>query len=788
MNRSPLAILLLLIAAPAAQAAPTFSKLPTVTRSLTASAAVPRDCSATSAAARRGVSVARYAAPMSGYVTARLSAAGTSDWDLVARDHATRRQLASSKGFGSNELVQVWTGAGQRIDFVACRRHGRARTARLGISFVDIVPKRTTDTVSLVRVAGDQAKIQGLENAGLDVTHERGQGFADVLVAGAAQRKLLTDSGLALTTRVADMTKFGAASDRADARRAKLGRSALPSGRTTYRTYDDIQTELKALVEQHPDMARPVVIGKTFQGRDIQGVEIARDVNASDGRPVFFLMGEHHAREWPSEEAAMEYAQMLTKQSGDARIASLLTNERTVIVPVVNVDGFISTRTDSAVDPNDNNPAGQDPNVHLGEAVAPPGGILAYRRKNCDGEFPDPSVPCELQWGVDNNRNYGNLWGGPGSSQDPTSQSFHGPGPRSEPETQAVWNFARTHQVTMLMTLHNVAALVLRPPGLHDGGKAPDEARMKAIGDAMGTATGYTSQYSFELYDTAGTTEDDTYSATGGYGYTIEIGPKNGMFHMPYQQGFIDQWEHGDAPAGAGGLREALLIAGETAASTGDHAVISGNAPEGATLRLTKAFDTKTSPWCAMGVAPVVTVTQTPGPVDCPTGVQDPQTLKDTLDSTTVVPAGGHFDWHVNQSTRPFVGGGAVVEKLDDTPSREDTFTGGGPSPDNQPSSSHQDRDFTITPEDQASAVKIDVTWDTPEDYDVEVYRKAADGTLTQIATSGNGPGTPATRRRRATTCCASSTSRPPSAPGPRRSGATARPPRRRPVTPRPTR
>src|SRR5919199_1730828 len=84
----------------------------------------------------------------------------------------------------------------------------------------------------------------------------------------------------------------------------------------------------------------------------------------------------------------------------------------------------------------------------------------------------------------------------------------------------AAWNYARTHQVTMLMTLHNVAALVLRPPGLHDGGLSPDEDRMKQIGDAMGSATGYTSQYSWQLYDTAGTTEDDTYAATGGYGYT----------------------------------------------------------------------------------------------------------------------------------------------------------------------------------------------------------------------------------------------------------------------------
>src|SRR5881396_2889813 len=112
MNRSLIAILMLLAAAPAAQAESTFTKLPTLVRGLTAKAAMPRDCSAQTNA-RRGVTVSRYRAPMSGYVTARLRALGTSDWDLVARDHATRRQLASSQSFGSNEVVQTWTGAGQ---------------------------------------------------------------------------------------------------------------------------------------------------------------------------------------------------------------------------------------------------------------------------------------------------------------------------------------------------------------------------------------------------------------------------------------------------------------------------------------------------------------------------------------------------------------------------------------------------------------------------------------------------------------------------------------------------
>ena len=342
------------------------------------------------------------------------------------------------------------------------------------------------------------------------------------------------------------------AADLRATQRAGAAGSVLPSGRTTYRTYDEIQGELKQLVAQHPGLVRKVVFGTSYQGREISGVEISKNVDADDGRPVFFLMGLHHAREWPSADASMEFAQLLVQQQATTRVANILRNERVVILPVVNPDGYISSR--GAFDPGD--ALGQEANTTLVESIIPPGGLFAYRRKNCDGEILGPWLPCELAWGVDNNRNYGNLWGGSGSSADVTSQSYHGPAPRSEPETQAVWNYVRTHEVTTLISLHNVAALVLRPPGVSGHGLAPDEAKMKALGDAIGNATGYTSQYGYQLYDTSGTTEDDSYAATGGYGYTIEMGPADGNFHMPYATGVIAEWTGNNAAAGGrGGLQ-----------------------------------------------------------------------------------------------------------------------------------------------------------------------------------------------------------------------------------------
>ena len=62
-------------------------------------------------------------------------------------------------------------------------------------------------------------------------------------------------------------------------------------------------------------------------------------------------------------------------------------------------------------------------------------------------------------------------------------------------------------------------------------GPPPDEQALQALADRMAEENGYTSQAGYELYNTTGTTEDWSYNATGGYGYTFEIGPNN--FHPP---------------------------------------------------------------------------------------------------------------------------------------------------------------------------------------------------------------------------------------------------------------
>src|SRR3954451_12336657 len=732
-----------------ALAAPAF--LPTKTRTLRAPAG---KCATTS-----------FRAPMIGYAVVRDDGTTLGDWDLTLTDARSGDTLAASHAFGSREVAQTFTSAGQKLAIRGCHVSGRDSTFPVRIAFSDAKPPAATRP-SLVRVNTDSAGIlRRLDSLGFDVTENVRNGHADVVVPSASKLGLLKKLALPFDVRSLDLRKDflkARAADSAYAARVGAAGSPLPSGRSGYRTLANYQDELKTLVNDHPGLVRPVTLGQTFQGRAIQGVEISENVDAAnDGRPVYLLVGEHHAREWPSGEIAMEFANYMIDGYGhDAQVTSLLKRERVVVVPIVNVDGFNASRgaaDDGYIpDPADKTGAPEGDTV---EGVALPfGGNLAYRRKNCDGVVPngpnheEQNLPCYYQIGVDPNRSYGQNWGGVGASSDPNTQSYRGTGQWSEPETQAVWHWSQAHNVTFLMTLHNVAALVLRPPGVHADGLAPDEQRMKELGDEMAADTGYTSQYGFQLYDTSGTTEDWQYGGQGAFGYTIEIGPEGGHFHEPYATGVIEQWT-GDANHKGEGMRSALMRAAESAGNAGYHSVIQGSAPAGATLRLQKKFDTDSAPVCTF--LPGLLVAGGPiSPLDC-IAPGDKTATPDHLNYTMVVPASGQYEWHVTPSTRPFVASkttpGGYADKpygdpqtfsadAKDVPAADrgiDDPQGINEAPE-EPYSA--DRRFNVSDAEAGNKVVVDLTWDVPvQDFDLRLYHVKSDGSL-EPAGVGTGP------------------------------------------------
>jgi hypothetical protein len=471
--------------------------------------------------------------------------------------------------------------------------------------------------------------VQALERLGLDVTHDVTPQRARLVLYGQADRATLAAAGYTARTVVEDLDALDDRARTADARAASTeGRSALPSGRETYRVLGDYMGELDALAKRHPGLVRGFDLDRrSVEGRRLAGVEIASNVNRTDdGRPVFAVFALHHAREWPSGETAMEFALDLAAGYGtDARITALLDRVRVVVVPVVNPDGFVVSR---------------------GTVPGASGGADDMWRKNCaPTSAAERELPCPERSGVDLNRNYSAGWGGRGAGTQRDEQSYRGPGPLSEPESQAVYDFSRARQITGVQSLHNVAALVLRQPGHRDSGlETPDEERLAALGGALADATGYDSIHGYELYPVHGAAEDWHYAAQGAFGFTIELGPRSSggptpVFHGDFRTHVVDQYLGGGAGGPAGkGVREALLLAAEQAGDPRDHALITGSAPAGAVLRVRREFKTATaaicSAWCA-----------TRGPA---------MQLDDAVESSLVVPRSGRFTWHVGPSTRPW--------------------------------------------------------------------------------------------------------------------------------------
>jgi hypothetical protein len=470
----------------------------------------------------------RFEAPRDGYLTARLSGHAHGDWDLAVFRRGRGRPVAASAYRGRREVASGFVRQGDRLVVRACGGTGRGTGLRASIAVEPL----------------------------------RGGPLRDRDDAGVNRRP---------------------------AHRAPSVRgAALSSGpRSEYRRLADYSAEMKQLAAENPGLVKPFTLPHpTWQGRPVEGIEITTDVGARDGKPVFLLLGLHHANEWPSGEHALEWAYELVDgyKAGDPRTRPLVESTRTIVVPVVNPDGFNFSR----------------------EGVGTP---AENQRKNCRGGT------CVAGQGVDVNRNYGDLWGGTGASPDPNSGNYRGPQPFSEPEAQNVRELISTRQVVTMITNHTSGRVILRQPGLRSQPPTPDETLYRSLGDAMAAQNGYVNEFSWQLYDHVGTADGWSYYTTGGLGYVFEI--MSGASHPAYG-GVVGEFD---------GNRRAYYVAQESTANAERHAILTGSAPPGTILRLTKDFANRTS---VSGL-----------------------TTEEHFDTTVEVPASGQFEWHVNQSGRP---------------------------------------------------------------------------------------------------------------------------------------
>ncbi|HVF53360.1 MAG TPA: M14 family metallopeptidase [Actinomycetota bacterium] len=468
-------------------------------------------------------------------------------------------------------------------------------------------------TLMVVRVHVDSPREAAELIARFDDTHNHGHDEVELLLWPGDEAELRA-MGIDYTVVTRDLV----------ARDAELAAQTtgevveIPGpDRDDYRHLADYNTELAAIADEYPSMARLIELPEvSLEGRTAYGIEIAKDVKANDGRPTFYIDGVHHAREWPAGELPLLFAYHLLESYGkDKAVTALLGKLRVIVVPIVNVDGFDYSRESvlSLVEP-------------LRPQLEPTGlvnGFEGYWRKN-RRSLTGVTIPAAQKnpdaYGVDNNRNYSYLWGDQngGSANEQYDATYRGDAPFSEPENRNIRDLVLTNEVTGMITNHTYQGSVLRPGG--PGG--PDYPLIFKISNEIAARMG--NQYDARDsvgYPTTGTTDDWVYAVTGAIGFTIEHGRVG--FHPAYTVGVGDP---------AGGVMAGFQYMAEVAANPKYHSVLTGKVAGGAAkLTLTRKWKTPLSEGNPIGEEFVT------------------ESLKYTLNTNP----DGSFEWHVPPSISP---------------------------------------------------------------------------------------------------------------------------------------
>ena len=276
-------------------------------------------------------------------------------------------------------------------------------------------------TLSRVRIEAAEPGVlaQRLTGAGFDVLPVGAPHACEVIVS-EAEREALWLGGLAPEV-IAVGQPFR------DIQAGQLSIQAVPSG---YPELAQILAQLHAAQDDFPSLCKVVDLTETygtaptFEGRHLLALKISDRVDQEEDEPAFLLVGAHHAREIVTPVLALYAVEQLTQRYGvDPNITALVDEYEIWVVPVWNPDGY----------------------EHVFRADN-------LWRKNRRVFAPGDGV------GVDLNRNYPVGWDAVcGGGTTPTSETYRGPEPASEAETQTMIVFGRDRRFAKVADLHSAA-------------------------------------------------------------------------------------------------------------------------------------------------------------------------------------------------------------------------------------------------------------------------------------------------------------------------------------------
>jgi len=269
-------------------------------------------------------------------------------------------------------------------------------------------------------------------------------------------------------------------------------------------TLAEVNAELDEMYTDYPNLiTQKVSIGNTIEGKPIYMVKISDNPTINENEPQVLYTALHHAREPESMEQMIFFMFFLLENYGTDPEATYLINNREIyFIPVLNPDGYEYNHI--------TNPNG--------------GGMWRKNRRNNVGSY-----------GVDLNRNYGpySYWNSSygGSSTSPSSDTYRGTAPFSEPETAALRDFLATKNFSNTLNYHTYGNYLIYPYGAFPW-LTPDSLTFLEYATDMTSFNGYSAGTALQTvgYSVRGVSDDYFYDGdvTANSGNIFAMTPEVG--------------------------------------------------------------------------------------------------------------------------------------------------------------------------------------------------------------------------------------------------------------------
>jgi hypothetical protein len=356
-------------------------------------------------------------------------------------------------------------------------------------------PPHERDPLDAYTTAATPKQLTILRELGYDVTARQVGGKLETdVVLSRAQRAQLTARGV--RTRLTRVP--GGQTVR------QYAAAQAQDGFTVWRSWDEpggIQDQMRAVAADNPRIAKLVTLGTSTQGREILALKLTRRARSRpDGsRPAVLYLSTQHAREWIATEVNRRLLMSFVNRwrEGDAGVRELLRGTELWFVLVANPDGYEYTFDTDRL------------------------WRKTLRDNNGDGQITTGD-------GVDPNRNFPNHWGydEEGSSSLPAGETYRGPSPASEPETQALKGLLDRIGFEFVVNWHSNGQWLLYGEGWQTSTPTADDPIYYALAgnlDRPAIPEFHPGLSSDVLYVTNGDTNDYAHAATGALGWVPEL-------------------------------------------------------------------------------------------------------------------------------------------------------------------------------------------------------------------------------------------------------------------------